>query len=65
MVLALGWLNPQGQHQAHLWFAIQSKNGWGTCALTQLGFIRLSANPADTESAVTLQEAAGLLKQWT
>ena len=32
--------------------------------MTQLGFIRLSSNPAYTPSAVSPSEAAGLLEQW-
>jgi hypothetical protein len=35
--------------------------GWATCALTQLGFVRLSSNPAYTPAAVTPLEAGGLL----
>jgi predicted nucleic acid-binding protein len=34
---------------------------WFTCALTQLGFIRLSANPAVTKAVVTPSQAARLL----
>jgi predicted nucleic acid-binding protein len=36
-----------------------------TCAFTQLGFIRLSSNPAYAANAVSPQNAAGLLQQWT
>lgn len=65
VLLALAWPNHQHHAQAHGWFAAQATKGWATCAFTQLGFIRLSSNPAYTASAVSPQEAATLLRQWT
>ena len=65
VLLALAWPNHQHHAPAHEWFRIQSKRGWATCAVTQLGFIRLSANPAYTANAVSPQDAAALLQQWT
>ena len=65
VLLALAWPNHQHHAQAHAWFGKHSKKGWATCAFTQLGFVRLSSNPAYTSNAVSPQEAATLLKQWT
>jgi uncharacterized protein len=65
VLLALAWPNHQHHAQAHTWFAAHAKKGWATCAFTQLGFIRLSSNPAYTANAVPPQEAATLLQQWT
>jgi toxin-antitoxin system PIN domain toxin len=65
VLLALAWPNHQHHVPAHGWFAAQAKKGWATCAFTQLGFIRLSSNPAYTPNAVSPQEAATLLHQWT
>lgn len=65
VLLALAWPNHQHHAQAHAWFAVHAKKGWATCAFTELGFIRLSSNPAYTANAVSPQDAAGLLKQWT
>ena len=65
VLLALAWPNHQHHAQAHAWFAAHAKKGWATCAFTQLGFIRLSSNPAYTTHAVAPQDAATLLKQWT
>jgi toxin-antitoxin system PIN domain toxin len=65
VLLALAWPNHQHHAQAHAWFGARSKRGWATCAFTQLGFIRLSSNSAYTAAAVTPQEAAALLQQWT
>ena len=65
VLLALAWPNHQHHAQAHVWFAAHAKRGWATCALTQLGFIRLSSNPAYTSNAVAPQDATLLLQQWT
>ena len=65
VLLALAWPNHQHHGVAHAWFAAHAKRGWATCAITQLGFVRLSANPAFTDQAVRPREAASLLAQWT
>ena len=65
LLLALAWPNHQFHAQAHQWFASNAKRGWATCAFTQLGFIRLSSNPAYSSEAVSPQDAAALLRQWT
>ena len=65
ILLALAWPNHQHHARAHAWFAAHAKKGWATCAFTQLGFIRLSSNPAYTAEAVAPQAAAALLQQWT
>jgi toxin-antitoxin system PIN domain toxin len=65
LLLALAWPNHQFHAQAHRWFAVHGKHGWATCAFTQLGFIRLSSNPAYSPDAVSPQAAATLLQQWT
>lgn len=61
VLLAIAWPN----HQFHL-AAIRrlesSRSRWATCALTQLGFIRLSSNPAVVPSPPRPAEAAALLR---
>jgi toxin-antitoxin system PIN domain toxin len=65
VLLALAWPNHQHHAAAHAWFAQNASTGWATCALTQLGFVRLSSNPAYTRSSVTPSEAASLLHEMT
>lgn len=65
LLLALAWPSHQFHAQAHHWFAAHSKQGWATCAFTQVAFIRLSSNPAYSPDAVQPQDAARLLQQWT
>lgn len=65
VLLALAWPNHQHHGAAHAWFHHEADHGWATCALTQLGFIRLSSNPAYTPAPVTPRAAAILLRQLT
>ena len=65
VLLALAWPNHQHHGAAHAWFHREAGRGWATCALTQLGFIRLSSNPAYTSAPATPREAAALLGQLT
>jgi toxin-antitoxin system PIN domain toxin len=63
-LVALGW-------QSHPFHTLitermeRQKGPWFTCAISQLGFIRLSANPAVTKAVVTAMQAARLLVQIT
>lgn len=59
VLLAIAW--PNHQFHAAAIAALSSQNRWATCALTQLGFIRLSSNPAAIATAKSPHEAAGLL----
>jgi len=63
VLLALAWPNHQHHAAAHGWFRREGHHGWATCALTQLGFVRLSSNPAYTAAAVTPAQAANLLRR--
>jgi uncharacterized protein len=65
VLLALAWPNHQHHAAAHAWFAAHAGKTWATCAFTQLGFVRLSSNPAYTADAVSPSQAAALLRQWT
>lgn len=65
VLLALAWPNHQFHQRAHSWFSRHGKAAWGTCAVTQLGFVRLSSNPAFTPLAKTPREAADLLMAMT
>jgi hypothetical protein len=60
VLLALAWPNHQFHRSARRWFS-DHNGAWCTCALTQLGFVRLSSNPAFTEQAKSPTEATGVL----
>ncbi len=61
VLLALAWPNHQHHGAARRWFEAAARRGWATCALTELAFVRLSANPAYTEQAVGPLDALKLL----
>ncbi len=60
VLLALAWPNHQFHATARKRLET-SRDRWATCALTQLGFIRLSSNPAAVATAKSPAEAARLL----
>ena len=60
-LLALAWPNHQFHGSARAWFRNRS-GPWCTCSLTQLGFVRLSSNPAFTNQARRPDEALALLE---
>lgn len=61
LLLALAWPSHVHHDIAHAWFQREAAPGWATCPVTQLGFIRLSSNPAFTSDAVSPNEALSLL----
>ena len=64
VLVALAWESHPFHSVAREWMERQ-QGPWFTCALTQLGFIRLSANPAVTKVVVTPSQAARLLSLMT
>jgi toxin-antitoxin system PIN domain toxin len=62
VLLALAWPTHEFHSAAHRWWSASRKR-WATCALTELGFIRLSSNPGFTRDAVAPYEAAALLER--
>jgi uncharacterized protein len=65
VLMALAWPNHQF-HRAVLHRLDRAHApAWATCALTQLGFVRLSSNPAIVGLRKTPAEALGLLAELT
>ncbi len=64
VLLALAWPNHQFHFPATERLA-RGRERWATCALTQLGFIRLSSNPAAVGASKTPWEVASLLSLLT
>ena len=61
VLLAMAWPNHQHHRAAQSWFRAEARHGWATCALTEIGFIRLSSNRAYTPAPQSPQQAAELL----
>jgi toxin-antitoxin system PIN domain toxin len=63
-LVALAWPHHQFHPIANSWFNDHNAKGWATCTATQLGFIRLSSNPAYLQNATkTPEEARQLLAE--
>jgi toxin-antitoxin system PIN domain toxin len=60
VLLALAWPNHQF-HKAAVKRMERSGEKWATCAITELGFVRISSNPVMCNPPKSPREAAGLL----
>jgi len=61
VLIALIWPEHQFHQQALSWFDRNARNGWATCPITQMGFVRiLSSSPIP--NAPTVREALSLLE---
>lgn len=56
VLIALAWPNHTLHSIAHKWFAGIQPAGWGTCMVTQLGFVRICSHPK-FDHHVSTQEA--------
>ena len=65
VLIALAWPNHVHHQEAMEWFLRKAASGFRTCPLTQIGFVRISSNPAFTASAVTPAEALALFQRIT
>jgi toxin-antitoxin system PIN domain toxin len=63
VLLALAWPNHVHHVLAHAWFKTHAPKGWATCAVTQLGFVRLSSHSAFTPACRPPDQARALLAQ--
>lgn len=61
VLLALAWPNHIHYTDAQSWFAAKARGGFGTCPMTQTGFVRISSNPGFTSQAVRCEEALAML----
>jgi uncharacterized protein len=53
VLIALAWPSHVHHACAQRWFTQHAREGWATCPLTQLGFVRISSNPAIIPEAVS------------
>jgi hypothetical protein len=63
ILTALLWPAHEHHEAAHRWFAARADAGWATCALTQLGFVRLVSNPVFSRDALSPAEGLALLAE--
>jgi uncharacterized protein len=60
-LLALIWPEHYFHDAVSSWFQRHSRQGWATCPLTQMGFVRIVSNPSFTKNAPKLDDALRLL----
>ena len=63
VLLALAWPIHLHHGTAHRWFAQHQDSGWATCPITQLGFVRLSMQPALVKVPLHFVDAMEALSQ--
>lgn len=63
ILTALLWPAHEHHEAAHRWFRARANARWATCALTQLGFVRIVSNPTFSRDALTPAEAVALLAE--
>jgi toxin-antitoxin system PIN domain toxin len=63
VLTALLWPAHEHHETAHRWFAARRGGRWATCALTQLGLVRIVSNPAFSRDALSPTQAVTLLAQ--
>jgi uncharacterized protein len=61
-LLALIWPEHQFHAQMTSWFRQHAQQGWATCPITQMGFVRIVSSGSFTKNAPSIGEAFLLLQ---
>ena len=61
ILTALLWPAHEHHEAAHRWFGARRNRRWATCAITELGLIRLVTNPSFSRDALSSADALLLL----
>ena len=65
VLLGLIWTSHDFHHAAAKWFVANRRDGWATCAMTQAGFARISAQSAFAAWGGTVPSAIASLEAAT
>jgi toxin-antitoxin system PIN domain toxin len=57
VLLALAWPNHLHHEAAHRWFVAVRTGRWATCPHTEIGFVRLSMQPAVVKTTISFADA--------
>ena len=57
VLMALAWPTHIHHDAAHRWFAANRGTGWATCPHTEVGFLRLSIQPAVVNTTIGFADA--------
>ena len=61
-LIALSWPTHEHHASAQHWFARHARSGWGSCAMTQSAFVRITSQPAFGGQSKSIAEASGVLR---
>jgi toxin-antitoxin system PIN domain toxin len=61
LLIALFWPSHEKHDLAVNWFTRRRGEGWATCPVTQVGFVRIVSNPAFSRDAVQPREGLQVL----
>ncbi len=62
VLIAAAWPTHPAHGKAQHWLATHAQEGWATCPLTQLAFVRILSNPAFSLNALRPNDALDLLR---
>lgn len=62
VLIALLWPPHEAHARAQRWFAKNADQGWATCAMTQVGFVRIVSNPVFSRRVVSPRDALEVLR---
>jgi toxin-antitoxin system PIN domain toxin len=62
VLIAMAWPTHRDHQKVHEWLARHARDGWATCPLTQISFVRILSNPAFSANALTPTDALTLLQ---
>jgi uncharacterized protein len=62
VLIAAAWPTHHAHAKVQAWLAKHAIEGWATCPLTELAFVRILSNPAFSPHALTPRDAVALLR---
>ena len=61
-LIALSWLKHEHHASVQRWFSRHAQRGWGSCAMTQAAFVRITSQPAFGGQSKSIAEVTGVLR---
>jgi toxin-antitoxin system PIN domain toxin len=62
VLIAMAWPTHRAHKTTHEWLSRRAGEGWATCPLTQIAFVRILSNPAFSPNALSPGDAVALLQ---
>ncbi len=62
VLIAMAWPTHRAHEKVHKWLTRHAHEGWATCPITEMAFVRVLSNPGFSPYALTPKDALDLLK---